>query len=251
MTLTSGPAIYLLGSGVYSFFDLTLRTQYLLQECRQVFFLHDLPSLERYLARLTPEPENLMPLYYLEGRDRSEIYDDITRHVVEAARRAPPVALLMHGHPLVYSSISERIIAQGERESLAVSVEPGVSSLDRIFVDLGLDIATRGIQILHASAAITEKTVLNPQVDALFFQMGSILDNTSKRQRAVDPEQVRPFQEYLLHFYPPSQRVKIVECAVEIGFHSRITETPLERLFDAAPSFNYNASAYVPAVGAD
>ena len=238
--------IYLLGSGIYSFFDLTLYTQHLLQSCQSVFYLHDLPSLERYLARLTSNPINLMPLYYVDGRKRSDIYVDITDHVIRGGLENPPVAFLMHGHPLVFSSISQMIIQEGKRVGLPVTVVPALSSLDRMFVDLGLDISTRGIQVLHTSMAVSTKLSLNPLVDVLFMQIGAIQDNRASRKKAVMKEQILPFKRYLLDFYPGSHTLSIIECAVELGYESRRTDISIEDLEEAAPVFNYNASAYLP-----
>lgn len=77
--------LYLLGSGVCSFLDITLSTQDLLRRCAQVYYLHDLPSLERYLAKVCRRAVNLMPVYYRDGRDRADLYGDVVRHVVECA----------------------------------------------------------------------------------------------------------------------------------------------------------------------
>ncbi len=39
--------LYLLGSGVLSFLVVTLYTQKILRQCKTVFYLHDLPTLEQ------------------------------------------------------------------------------------------------------------------------------------------------------------------------------------------------------------
>ncbi len=246
--LPDGADIFLLGSGVFSFFDLTLYTQFVLEECRAVFFLHDLPSLERYLERLVPDPVNLMPLYYVDGRDRADIYEDVARHVVEAARLQRPVALLTHGHPLVYCDISKQVRQQAGRHGLRVSSVPAVSSLDRMFVDLDLDIGDHGVQVLHASAAISQATPLNPDLDTIFFQVGSIMEPTAARLRESTVDEMAPLKDYLLRFFPPSHRVTIIESPVELGFEARKTEVAVGELETAAPACNYNASAFVPAL---
>ena len=241
--------IYLLGSGIFSFYDLTVYTQYLLQECKAVFYLHDLPSLERYLARLTPNAVNLMPLYYIDGRNRTDIYTDITNHVLRSARESSPVALLMHGHPLVFSSISQLILSEGEKMNMQVEAVPAVSCLDRMFVDLKLDIATKGVQIFHTSMAVATNLTLNPSVDALFLQIGAIQgSNRARRSETLSSQEILPFKDYLLNFYPGSHVLTVIESAIETGFESRLIDTQIDRMEEAAPYFNYNASAYVPAL---
>ncbi|GAM08076.1 tetrapyrrole (Corrin/Porphyrin) Methylases [Geobacter sp. OR-1] len=243
------PRIYLLGSGIFSYYDLTLYTQHLLQECPSVFYLHDLPSLERYIAKLNPKAVNLMPIYYIDGRDRSDIYGDIAAHILRHARENPPVAFLMHGHPLVFSSISQRIILEGEKSGIPVEIVPAVSSLDRMFADLKLDIANRGIQIFHASMAIAKELALNPHVDSIFLQIGSVHDNTARRNEEASLEGIHLFQRYLLRFFPGEHELVVIESAIETGFASRLTTVRIDRLSEAVQAFNYNASAYVPALG--
>ena len=248
--MTPSADIYLLGSGVLSFLDVTLYTQKILRQCKTVFFLHDLPTLERFLKEITPNPVNLMPIYYVDGRNRTDIYQDIARHVIEGAEKEKPIALLMHGHPLVYSSISRLILTQCRDRGIGVEVVPAVSSLDRMFIDLGLDIAERGLQVLSAAMAVNEGIVLNPKVGCIFFQIGNATSPLANRQRKTLPDEVTPFKEYLLAFYPPEHVVYVVESAVELGFESRVTPAELGRLEEAAPVMNYTTSLYVPALNA-
>lgn len=174
MGTSSSANVFLLGSGIYSFFDITLYTQSILKKCKTVFFLHDLPSLEQYLQKITANPVNLLPVYYLDGRDRSEIYDDIVAHVIDGARKERPIALLLHGNPVVYSTISQRLIQECISRAIQIEVVPAVSSLDRMFVDLRLDIAARGLQIHEASRAVRTPIPIISTVDLLILQVGSI-----------------------------------------------------------------------------
>lgn len=242
--------IYLLGSGVFSFLDITLYTQKILRQCKTVFYLHDLPTLARFLKEITPNPVNLMPQFYLDGKKRADIYRDIARHVMDGAEREKPIAFLVHGHPLVYSSISRLILDACKERGTRVEIVPAVSSLDRMFVDLGLDIADRGLQVFPASMAIGDGIVLNPNVDAIFFQIGNALSPLANRQRETLAEEVTPIKEYLLAFYPSAHVVYVVESAVELGFTSRITPSELGRLERAAAVMNYTASLFIPALDA-
>lgn len=244
--MTLEPDIYLLGSGIYSFLDLTVLTQHILTaKCKTVYFLHELPSFEKYLKKLVPEAQNLLPLYYIDGRDRDQIYDDIVRHVVETENSRRPAALCLHGHPLVYSSISQRLLRACENRGLAIEIVPAVSSLDRMFVDLRLDIGERGVQIFNAASAVLKGIPLNPHVGCFLFQIGS-LNNVAARKEPAKPEELRTLKTYLHKFYPKNHVVKIIESAVEVGFTSRVTEIDLSRLETAAENFDYNASMYIP-----
>lgn len=237
--------VYLLGSGVFSFLDITLYTQRVLKRCKTLFYLHDLPSLERYLKEITPNPVNLMPIYYIDGRVRMDIYTDITNHVIESAMGERPVGLLMHGHPLIYSTISQLIIEECAQRDLRVEAVAGVSSLDQMFVDLNLDIAQDGVQIFESTRAIRSNIQLDPAVGCILLQVGGVLENTASRNQTTVPDEIAPFKAYLSQFYGPDHPLKIVECAVEFGFTSQITEVKLGEMESAAKSLNYNATMYI------
>ena len=248
--MTPNADLYLLGSGVLSFLDVTLYTQKILRQCKTVFFLHDMPTLGRFLKEITPNPVNLLPIFYVDGRHRTDIYQDIARHVMEGAELEKPIAFLSHGHPLVYSSISQLILAACAERGIAVEVVPAVSSLDRMYVDLGLDIAERGLQVFQTSMALGNGIVLNPNVDCIFFQISHATSHLAERKRETLPDEVTPIKEYLLAFYPPEHLVYVVESAVELGFESRVTPSELGRLEEVAPVMNYSASLFIPALNA-
>ena len=240
--------LYLLGSGVLSFFDVTLLTQQILKEVKTVYHLVDLHTVERYLKTIARNSVSLNPLHYIEGRNRREIYADIARHVVEGAQRERPVALLMHGHPLVYSDISRGIYEEAEKRGLSVEAIPAVSSLDRIFINLRLDIGLKGIQIYEATSMVLRELPINVNVDCLLFQVGAFMNPLASKQRSPASEELVSLREYLLRWYPEHHRAKIVEIAVELGFESVLIDFELRDLESHASDIRYNSSLFIPAV---
>lgn len=240
--------IYLLGSGVLSFLDITLLTQSILKECASVYHLVDMHTVERYLSKVTKRAVSLNPLYYIDGRDRRDIYRDIVNHVVEGALNERPVALLMHGHPLVYSSISRGVYEEAEKKGLRVEAIPAVSSLDRIFTSLRLDIGFNGIQIYEASSLVLRELPLNVKSDCLLFQLGAFMNPLASKQRSPDPGELTPLRNYLSRWYPERHPLKLVEVAVELGFENQILDLELRALEAMAPHIRYNSSLYIPAL---
>jgi uncharacterized protein YabN with tetrapyrrole methylase and pyrophosphatase domain len=247
--INSGADLFLLGSGIYSFLDITLYTQSILKKCKTVFYLHDLPSLDQYLSKITANPINLVPLYYLDGRDRTEIYEDIVRHVISCAVIKRPTGLLLHGNPVVFSTITQRLLDEAPRHSLAVEIVPAVSSLDRIFVDLRLDIAERGVQVVEASYAVGIPIPVVNSVDLLMLQIGALNNSYATRNQHASLEDVVQLKNYLSKFYPPDHLMYIVESTVEIGFETIITRTRLTDMEQSASAMTYTASLFVPAAG--
>jgi len=248
MNFSTQPDIYLLGSGILSFIDITLMTQRILKECKKVFYLHDVPTFERYMKKISRNAVNLLPVYYLEGRDRLEIYEDIVRHVLESSKKEKPVALLLHGHPLFFTRVSRRLLEESDKNGISMEVLPGVSSLDRMVVYLKLDIGPHGIQIMEASTAILKDITLNPRLECILYQVGAILSPISARLKTSTPEQATALKNYLLKFYPGKHVVKILESALELGYQSRITAVEIATLEEHARFMTYTASLYVPSI---
>ena len=98
---------------------------------------------------------------------------------------------------------------------------------------------------LGAKERVPQRQPLNPHVDCIFFQIASIMNPLATRGRSSLPEEVTPFKDYLLDFYPPEHVVHVVESAVELGFETLITPVPLGRLEDIAPAMTYTSSLYV------
>jgi precorrin-2 methylase len=238
--------LFLLGSGIHSFFDVTLYTQSVLQKCSTVFYLHDLPSLDQYLMQVTAKPINLMPLYYHDGRNQRDIYEDIVSHVLHAVEKQRPVALILHGNPILYSTISRRLLEECSKRAIETEVVPAISCLDRIFVDLRLDIAERGLQIYEASRAIRRSMPIINSADLLVLQIASIRRRASRNETARI-EDVLKLKHYLRKFYPPTHKMYVIESSVEIGFSTLIAPIILSKLEQVAKRMTYTASLFVPA----
>jgi uncharacterized protein YabN with tetrapyrrole methylase and pyrophosphatase domain len=243
--------VYLLGSGLHSFLDITFFTRHILiNKCKNVFCLHDLPSFEHYLTKVGVPYTNLMPLYYKDGRDRSSIYNDIVNHVINCGlqlKENRPVGLILHGHPLVFSAISERLIQKCKEHNFKLKIVPAVSALDRIFVDLQIDIGKNGIQIFSAASVIDKTVIPNPKVRMLLFQIQGATNHLALRNAPPITRDAKEIKDTLLAYYPANHLISIVESAIDLGFASKIIEVELNSLELAYEHFNYNASLYIPA----
>jgi uncharacterized protein YabN with tetrapyrrole methylase and pyrophosphatase domain len=243
------PDLYLLGTGIYSFFDISLYTQSVLRKCSTVFYLHDLPTLDKYLKQITAKPINLMPLYYSDGRDRSRIYEDIVVHVLQAVTKERPIALLLHGNPILYSTVSQRLLKKCAERGITIEIVPAISCLDRIFVDLRIDIAERGLQVYEASRTVHMSVPIVNSVDLLILQVGSVRNPNAARNQPAAAEDALELKAYLGKFYPPDHLMYIVESAVEIGFETLITPVRLTEFEQMTTRMTYTASLFVPATG--
>ncbi len=246
--ITGNVDLFLIGSGVLSFVDFTLLAEAALKRSKTICYLHNIPSLERYLDTFQIPRENLLPKYYIDGKALEDIYNDVVEHVLRVGRIAKPTALILHGHPLVYSAISRRLIRAPHQNNLRLEVVPGISSLDRIFSSLYLDIGRRGLQVYDAATAIQKKVPLNPYTDCIIFQVGHSLSAIALREVPTTVEEVKPLKDFLSQFYPTTHTLMIVEVAVELSVPTRIREVKLKELEQYHSYLNYNASLYIPAI---
>src|SRR5205823_4552334 len=137
-------------------------TEFALRRCRKAFILPNERASLDCIAALGPETVSLDHLYLPLGKPRAQVYQDVADVVLAAARAGPPVAFACEGHPLIYVTPS-RLIIEGARETgLHVTVLPAVSSLDTLFVDLGLDPGTTGLQVYEATTAMLYGYELQP-----------------------------------------------------------------------------------------
>ncbi len=93
------PHIFLLGTGIRGAIQFTDETIQALSVCRTAIVLHDDLTVHAAIRKYCPSVIDAAPLY-AGVRRRPDAYRAMSRHVIAAARRNPPVAFVAHGHPL-------------------------------------------------------------------------------------------------------------------------------------------------------
>jgi hypothetical protein len=78
---------------------------------------------------------------------------------------------------------------------------PGISSLDTLFVDLGIDAASDGLQMYEATDLLLRRRPLQNDVPCIIWQVNAIAEPTYETDRR-SADQFLPLQSYLLEFYP-------------------------------------------------
>jgi precorrin-6B methylase 1 len=67
------------------------------------------------------------------------------------------VCVAVHGRSALNVELSRAAIAQGRAEGFSATIVPGVSTLDCLFADLGLDLVRSGCQIFGAKAFLARR----------------------------------------------------------------------------------------------
>lgn len=238
--------IYLVGLGISSVFQITAQATEALRRSREVLYLDTGVATGDHLRELCPRVTSLYSRHYHEGRPRLDAYDHIAATVVNAAMEHPPVSFAIHGHPLIGVTAPFTVLKLAALLDLTVECQPGISAIDTIVADLGLDPVASGCQMYEATDLLLRHRPLQPDVPALLWQIGS-LESTLHTQRRSLPARFGRFVDYLGRFYPPTHRVTAIYSSPHPLMEATRIECALGELPDHAGEFHAGFTLYVPA----
>jgi uncharacterized protein YabN with tetrapyrrole methylase and pyrophosphatase domain len=236
--------IGIVGTGIVGTHQLTREAEEVIRRSRRTFVIDSGYGIPEYLATLCPEVVELGPLYE-PGKDRLPTYRRMAATVVSAAVADPPVCLATYGHPWVLCYPTTLITRAAPLLGLHVEVFPGISALDTLLVDLGIDIAPNGIQMYEATDLLLRRRPIQNDVTCVIWQP-TVVGDPTYRPEAYTVEQFEPLQEYLLRFYPAEHKVSIVTTRTFPLTRSTVWRLPLRDLaveLEQAPSVG---TLYVP-----
>jgi len=202
------PDIYLLGRGIGSgLSQMTVEALDALRASRVVF---DLSGDVRAVRRVH---RNVVDLYdeYWTGELCDNVYARLQDRVLnEVETNGPTVAIVVDGHPMVFDDVNWGIVRAGRRRGLKVQPLPGISCVDTMMIDLGVDIGD-GTQIVHANHLVIYEIHLDPHLQTFVFQVGKFGTSFFSAETARNrPGRFTPLAEYLTGFYPPDHKATLI-----------------------------------------
>jgi hypothetical protein len=197
--------VYLVGLGVSPVCHITLQAQDVLQRCTTIFVVDHGFGILKYLGTLCSDVVNLLDEYQ-EGIHRLTTYQRMASRVIDRALDSSPVAFATYGHPswLVYPSALIR--ESGRMLGLNINIVHGISTIDTVIGDLGIDPGTDGLQIHEATGLVKEERQLDPHVPCLLLQADAF-DTPIFSMGNRDPERYVALKNYLLKFYDSTHEV--------------------------------------------
>jgi uncharacterized protein YabN with tetrapyrrole methylase and pyrophosphatase domain len=205
--------IYLVGLGMFDLLHLTVETSEILKAACIVYHLS---GKHEQLTGINPRTHNLDGLRWRPG-GATGIYDDIAAFVVDAATRNRPVVFAVDGNPMLFSDVSWKIAAAGQRAGLLVEALPGVSCLDVLPLQLGFEPGDLGLQVFEATQLVIYGLQMNPYLSTLILQVGYFFHDVTLPPVRRQPHDFAPLVEHILRFFPEDHPAIFIEAADSIG----------------------------------
>jgi precorrin-2 methylase len=235
------PDLILLGYGVDDALQLTVQTQRVLAQTGKVYAVSLPPGLARFLKSQRVQVEDLTDRFRA-GRPFADCYLDIADHLFRRAAEEQPVCFLSPGNPMFLNALNRFIVMQAGKRGLSVQTYPGVSQVDAIISDIGLDVATFGLQLFDARRLVARQQQINPAVPLILLQVAGF----GAESVGAATEDYAPLFAYLGRFYSETQLVTLLNR--EPGSPPARATLPLSRVAELVQHFAPSSSIFIDAV---
>ena len=196
----------------------------------QVFFLAGDPLTEHAVLELSPDAHSLESCY-AEGGSRREAYERMVETILAPARAGRRVCAAFYGHPGVFVLPSRQAIARARDEGIDARMLPGVSALDCLFADLGVDPASAGCQTYEAGDFIRRRPSIESRAALVLLQAGVV-------------ESLTELAEALRQWYPDAHELVVYEASPYPGVAPLVQSVPLRQRSETP--LNQRSTVYVP-----
>jgi len=175
--------------------------------------------------------------HLLEGKGFAEGYAAVAQVVLAGAEHDPPVMFLSQGNPLLQNALNRFLVTEAKRRGHSVRVYPGVSPIDVVISELGIDVGNVGLQTLSARGLVARPAALNPRVPLLLLQLAGLADGGASAEAHAQLAAV------LGRGYPRSQPITLLNMPGD-GRVVRATVT-LDRFGAFIPHIDASSALFI------
>lgn len=241
------PTLYLVGAGVRIPGQFTVEAIDALRRCEAVLTVLPAVAEAELLPSLGVEPRSLWNLYRPD-RIRRESYDEISQVILDAAGNASPVGYVAQGSPIVFDSVTARLVDGARDRGWEVVVLPGVSSIDTVLVDVRHEPAS-GLQVFDTAAVVRGNIVLRSDIAALLLQPGAFATAYPAlhlQDLADQLPALSRLRDQLLLSYAPNQECKLVRSSTSPATAGHIYRLVLSELSEVTAEALADTSLFIP-----
>ncbi|WP_225737255.1 SAM-dependent methyltransferase [Dyella acidiphila] len=167
--------------------------------------------VELWLKGMNKDARSLQP-YYQEGKSRVETYQEMVAAMLAEVRAGKRVCGVFYGHPGVFAWAPHKAIEVARSEGYPAHMEPGISSADCLYADLGIDPGSHGCQYFATSQFMIYRRQIDPSAWLILWQVGLAGDNTNRRV-ATGPAYRQVLVDVLARHYPLKHEVILYQAA--------------------------------------
>jgi precorrin-6B methylase 1 len=203
----------IVGTGIRTALQTTPEARLCIVQASKVLYLVSDPLSEAWLKGMNSTSESLFTLYE-PGKPRPQTYSEIVGRIMSALRATKDVCVVFYGHPGVFVGPAVEAMRQARIEGLQARMLPGVSAMDNLFSDLGLDPGITGLQTHEATAFLLYRPRFEPTAALILWQVGVIGERTWRPGHQPKPDTLLLLRDRLLEAYPAEHTVVIYEAAI-------------------------------------
>lgn len=219
----------IVGLGMHTCGQTTPEVRAHMEQADKLFYLpSDVPT-ELWVRSLNPTAESLRDSY-AEGRPRSETYAEMVDRILAPLRDGLAVCAAFYGHPGIFVNPGHEAIRRARAEGHEARMLPGISSLDCLFADLGLDPAATGVQIYEAMDFLVRPRRFDTGTGLILLQIAAVGVLTYREADLWGPEGLRVLSEALAAAYPEGHEGIVYESSPYVVCDSRAERVRLDEL---------------------
>ncbi|MDI1449274.1 SAM-dependent methyltransferase [Polyangium sp. 6x1] len=236
----------MVGTGIQWGGQTTLAARHAIEKAERVLFVVADPWASQWVLSLNPRAEQLP--YPLDGRPRRQIYLDMVERILSEVRLGRQVCAVFYGHPGFLTAPGHEAVRRARSEGFFARMLPGVSSLDCLIADLGLEPGHDGWQVFEATNFLTRPRSFDVHTALILCQIGGIGNlgpfDPSERERIR--RGLSALGELLRSRFPATHEAVIYEASVHPVDPPRIDRVTLGNLEEA--SVSELSTLYVPPI---
>jgi uncharacterized protein YabN with tetrapyrrole methylase and pyrophosphatase domain len=170
--------------------------------------------------------------FYAEGKRRTQTYREMVEAILTEVRAGKRVCAVFYGHPGVFAWAPHRAIKVAREEGFPAHMEPGISSEDCLYADLGIDPGSVGCQHFDTTQYMLYRRQIDPSAWLILWQVGLAGEQTGHRF-ATGPAYRQVLLDVLARDYPHDHEVIVYRAATLPMQPPRTERMPLAQLVQA------------------
>lgn len=218
--------LLVVGTGIQWGGQMTIAAQNAIRSADRVFFAVTDPWAVHFVRSLNPAAESLP--YPRDGRARRAIYEAMTERIVLALTGGKRVCAAFYGSPTFLVRAGHAAVAAARRAGHDARMLPGITSVECLAADLGIDLGESGYQLFEATDFLVRPRQLDPHSYLILCQVAligqrSAFDGDKRRIR----NGLDMLVKRLVPVFGARHRVQIYEAALHPLADPRVVDVAL------------------------